>query len=341
MTSVRVVKPGLLTTLQDAGRFGYQDRGISPSGVMDHLAMKHANLLVGNAPGEVVMEMTLMSGTFAFEGDALIALAGAEMDFKINDRPVERYRTLYLNAGDVLSGGFASAGARAYLAIRGGFAVPEVLGSKSTFLRAAIGGFEGRAIRQGDALGIHRLHDWIQERVLPADLIEPIYSDRKVRFVLGDEADAFTKEGQRTFLTSVYTVGNDSDRMGYRLSGAKIQHVSTGDILSGPIQFGSIQVPGNGQPIIMMADRQTTGGYTKIGQVIQMDLPYLAQRKPGDRVAFEVIRPEEAVTLWCDHHHQLEAFERTQAEPMALEAPPLRLSIGLMSKNYQVTIRER
>ncbi len=341
MTGILVKKPGLLTTLQDAGRFGYQDRGISPSGVMDHLAMKHANLLVGNHLDEAVMEMTLLASTFEFQEDALIAITGAEMGFTINGEPVGKDQTLYLNAGDELSGGFASKGARTYMAIRGGFVIPEVLGSKSTFLRAAIGGFKGRAIRQGDTLTITRMHDWIEKRSLSSSLIDPVYRNRKVRVVLGDEVEAFTDEGMKVFLSSEYSIGNDSDRMGYRLSGPQIRHKTNGDILSGPIQFGSIQVPGNGQPIIMMADRQTTGGYTKIGQVIQMDLPYLAQRKPGDRISFEAIGAEKAVTLWRDYHQDLKEYQDVQRDPLRVDQHPQRLSIGILNENYLVTIRER
>jgi biotin-dependent carboxylase-like uncharacterized protein len=230
------------------------------------------------------------------------------------------WQSLAVQSGDVLSFAGLKSGLRGYLAVAGGVDTPLVMNSRSTYTKAALGGFEGRALKAGDLvpLGAGLEPDKAQVALLsiPEDRI-PVYGVSKtVRIVLGPQDDAFTETGIQTFLDSIYTVTNECDRMGYRLDGPSIEHVKGGDIISDGIAFGAVQVPGHGKPIIMMADRQTTGGYTKIAGVISVDLPLLAQSKPGDQIKFQKVTLEEA-------HALLKAREEFYGEipSMAVAAP--------------------
>ncbi len=294
--SVLVKTPGPLTTVQDEGRFFYQSSGIRPSGVMDAAAYEAANALVGNAKGEAVLEMTFLGATLEFQSAAWFALTGADMQAKLDGVPVERYRAVRAEAGQTLAVGMAAVGCRGYLAVRGGFDVPLVMGSRSTDVSAKLGGFEGRALKAGDVLPTLAADDWT-----PTDLRyePPVYeSEITVRVVPGPQQEYFTAAGVDTFFSAVYEISPNSDRMGLRLDGPEVESISGTDIVSDGIVFGSIQVPSGGVPIILMADHQTAGGYAKIGTVLSFDLPKLAQARPGDKVRFARISAEEAQALY-------------------------------------------
>lgn len=293
--SITVLNPGLLTTVQDLGRVGYQQFGVSVSGVMDPRAAAIGNILVGNPQGEAVLECTLMGPQLKFETDEVIAVTGGDLSPTLDGQPVPTYAALAVKAGQTLRFGAPKAGCRAYIAFAGGLDIPLVMGSRSTYMKAAIGGFEGRKLQKGDALGLRapvagyaNLH---QRAIAPEFVPRPVCT---LRVVLGPQDDAFTPEGVATFLGSEYTVTNEFDRMGCRMDGPAIQHKNGGDIISDGIAFGAIQVPGSGKPILMGADRQTTGGYTKIATVISADFRLLAQLKAGDKVRFEAVSVQAA-----------------------------------------------
>ncbi|MBQ8699166.1 MAG: biotin-dependent carboxyltransferase [Schwartzia sp.] len=294
--SILVKTPGPLTTVQDAGRFGYQSSGIRPSGVMDAAAYEAANALVGNGNGEAVLEMTFLGATLTFQDAAWVALTGADMAATLDGAPVERYRAIKIAAGQTLAVGMAASGCRGYLAVRGGIDVPPVMGSRATDIGAKLGGFAGRALKAGDLLPTRAADSWTPTDVRCAP---PVYeSEITVRVIPGPQAEYFTAAGTETFFASRYEVSPNSDRMGIRFDGAAIESAGGTDIVSDGIVFGSVQVPSGGVPIVLMADHQTTGGYAKIGTVLSFDLPKLAQARPGDTVRFTRISAEEAQQLY-------------------------------------------
>lgn len=292
--SLQVLSPGPMTTVQDRGRFGYIALGIGPSGAMDQAAYAAANRLVGNRHGEAVLEATLLGPTLKFEEDCLCALTGADMDAKLEGQPVEPYRSFLVRAGQTLALGFARTGCRGYMAVKGGIQVPEVMGSRSTNLKCALGGLEGRKLRAGDRLPVTNTPKNSRERrEIPAFYEQSV----TLRVIPGPQAGAFTDGGFHTLWNTAFTMSPNSDRMGLRLEGAVIETRAGSDIVSDGIALGAIQVTSAGQPILLMADRQTTGGYAKIGTVITADLPKAAQLKPGATIRFQPITVEEAQKL--------------------------------------------
>ena len=295
--ALRVLAPGLMTTLQDLGRPGYQHLGVPVSGALDHVSLRAANLLVGNAAGVGALEIAYQGPTLQVEADSVrIAVAGGRATIDIlppdsdgsGGRRLAPYQSAHLLRGEVLKIGALTGSSVAYLAVEGGFDIAPVLGSQSTLIRASIGGLEGRALRAGDVLPLRQGAAAEREEVMlpPIDL-----SPRgRVRVVLGPQDDYFTPAGLRALLESTYTVSQASDRMGMRLEGPPLEHSSKGyNIVSDGIAHGSIQVPGNGLPIILLADRQTTGGYPKVATVISADMPALGRMMPGARIAFEAV----------------------------------------------------
>ncbi|WP_216831650.1 5-oxoprolinase subunit C family protein [Alkalihalobacterium elongatum] len=286
----KVTKPGLFTTIQDLGRRGYQRYGVVVSGVMDSYAFQLGNLLVHNDRNAAAIEITIVGPRLEILDDTIIAITGADLEPAINDQVIPMWQQIRVRKGQVLSFGRCISGARAYVAVRGGIDVPSVLKSKSTYVRGNMGGIKGRALHKGDILFRWRKvedknSNWVSS--LHPSLI-PKYEEKNIiRVIRGPEWDSFLPEDQERFFKSVYTVGHQSDRMGYRLTGYSLTHKQGADILSDVITFGTVQVPKSGEPIIMMADRQTTGGYTRIAQVIAVDLRKLAQMKPGDRILFK------------------------------------------------------
>lgn len=288
--SIRIIHAGPLTTVQDAGRSGYLRSGIGPSGVMDRAAYTEANYLAGNVSGEAVLEFTLFGPTLCFEEPTIFALTGAEMNARLDGRAIGRGTVQEAAAGQTLVMGLSTDGCRGYLSVFGGITVPAVMGSRSTSLKCRIGGLEGRALKDGDLLpagNTYNLTDLAKQSILQRRTEPHSYGkSATVRVIPGPQADCFTQDGLRTFLSSAWLVSPQSDRMGIRFDGPVIESAGSTDIVSDGIVFGSVQVPSDGKPIILMADRQTTGGYAKIATVVTEDLPLLAQRKPGDRVSF-------------------------------------------------------
>ena len=297
METIKILDAGLLTTVQDLGRYGFQRYGVSASGVMDEYSAKIANKLVGNKVGEAVLETTLKGVQIEFLQNTAVAITGGNCDVTLNGTKIELWQSYLVNRGDILKMGICRSGLRNYLAFAGGIDIPIIMNSKSTNLKAKVGGFNGRKLMAGDILSVG-----VGSLETPLTLNKhyiPTYSkDIKVGVILGQQDDYFTEAGIKTFLNETYTVTQESDRMGIRLSsvsGATIEHKNGADIISDGITFGAIQVPGSGQPIVMMADRQTTGGYTKIGNVISSDLAKLAQATPGTKVKFVEYTLEQAV----------------------------------------------
>lgn len=288
---MEIVFPGPMTTVQDGGRFGRQKYGIGPSGVMDEKAYRQANYLVGNAGTEAVLEATLMGPTICFLQDTVCAVTGADMKPELDGEPVGMNRAVWIRKGQTLRLAMAAEGCRSYLAFAGGITVPEVLGSRSTNLKCRMGGFEGRKLEKGDILPL-------STEVTELSYYENDLKNRKVnaaaypheisvRVIPGPQDAYFTKKGWKTFLTTTYTVSVNSDRMGCRLEGEVIEAKNGTDIVSDGIVDGSIQITAGGLPIILLADRQTTGGYAKIATVVSEDLPKLAQVRPGDKITFQ------------------------------------------------------
>jgi biotin-dependent carboxylase-like uncharacterized protein len=300
--ALRAIAPGPLTTLQDGGRRGWLRFGLPPSGALDPLALALANLRAGNAPDEAALELTLGGASFAAEGGAVrVALAGAGMPLAIDGVRVSPERSHTLRAGAVLRLGAAKSGARAYLAVAGGFAAAAQFGSRATHLRAAIGGFAGRALAAGDLLPTNREPSGPERALEAAPPAHPT-----LRIVPGPQLDRFADDAIATLCGGPYRLTAQWDRMGCRLEGPALAHAGGFNIVSDAIAAGSIQVPGGGQPIVLLADRQTTGGYPKIATVISADLPAFAQKRPGDSVRFErvaladAVEARRAIKAWLD-----------------------------------------
>lgn len=306
---IEIVNPGLLTTVQDGGRTGYQAYGVPVCGAMDWLSLARANILAGNPWDEAALELTGLGPVIHFDAETVFAISGADFSAKLNGTALDPNSAYLAHKEDVLEFGAAKGGFRAYFSIAGGFDMPKVMESHSTCLAAGFGGFEGRALKKGDRIGFRAPQLWL--RGLPERRIAlKQENSAPIRVVPGPQYDSFSEDGLRTFFCGEYKLTNQCDRMGCRLEGPNIS-LKDGvgpNILSDGIVMGSIQVP-NGQPIIMMADRQTTGGYVKLGTVATADLPKLAQKRPGDCVSFEEITVQQAQKLRQGLLRQLRALE--------------------------------
>ncbi len=295
MSALFVADPGLLTTVQDLGRFGHQRVGVPPSGPMDRVAFLVANRLVGNPDGAAALECTIKGPRLEVRQAATVAVTGAPMGFTVNGQAAPPWTAVPVRPGDVCGFQMASAGCRAYLAVAGGIDVPPALGSRATYLRGRLGGIGGRALQKGDALPVGAAAGAVREgRTVPETRRPPYPAERECRVILGPQDDRFTAEGIRAFLEGLYDVTPQADRMGYRLSGPEIPHVRGHDIVSDGIPLGGIQVPGERQPIVLLVDRQTTGGYTKIATVIGVDIGAIGQTRPGHRIRFRRVALAEA-----------------------------------------------
>lgn len=308
MAQIKVIQSGLLSTLQDEGRSYYQHIGMPVSGAMDLYALRLANFLVDNQPFEACIEMTLLGSSIKFQSDTFIAITGASPIIKLNKKRVAAYQTLKIKAGDQLEIGAIQQGARSYLAIAGGYDVPQIMGSKSTYLYGRIGGYEGRPLEEGDHIPILETNKKRIKRKIRKQHIAQWSEVTELRIVPGPEKEQFTWKGLTHFLTNEFQLSPQCNRMGYRIQGPVIEkHNQTADILSSTVAFGTIQVPGDGLPIIMMADRQTTGGYPRIANVISADHHILAQLKPGDKIRFKEVSLETAHQL---HFNQMKIISQ-------------------------------
>ena len=325
--SISVLKPGLLTTVQDLGRFGYQKEGLVVSGALDAAALRTANLLVGNPEAAAGLEITLRGPALRFETDTLLALAGADLGASLGGRPVPLGRPVAVRAGTVLAFEKPKASGRAWLAVAGGVAVPLVLGSRATYLRAALGGLAGRALLAGDELPVGEWSatgrqlfgnilpataaDWAAARWYgPNSPLARLGAPLVVRALPGPEYAQFAPESQRAFWEEIFTITTEADRMGARLSGPSLARATATELLSSAVTFGTVQVPAGGQPIVLLADCQTTGGYPRLAQVISADLARLAQALPGTRLRFQPVALAEAQALYLAQEQRLRALAR-------------------------------
>ncbi|HAQ06322.1 MAG TPA: KipI antagonist, partial [Bacillus bacterium] len=302
----KVLKPGLQTTVQDFGRFGNQLYGISPSGAMDAYSLQLANVLTGNRPGEACLESAMAGPSLEALSDVSIAVCGGNLEPKINGQSVSLWKSFAFKKGDILSFGRVQSGARAYISFAGGIDVPLVLGSKSTYINGKLGGFDGRALMEGDLL--YGRPAVCTNRFLHRELIPEYKQKLTIRVILGPHLEKFSQSTIAAFLANEYKVSTQSNRMGYRIAGPKLDHIGGADIISDAIPLGGIQVPANGQPIILMAERQTTGGYPRIGTVISVDIPLLAQALPGSLISFQEVTIEEAQELHMDRKRLLKVL---------------------------------
>lgn len=294
---IAVVNGGLLSTVQDAGRPGYRASGLPVAGAMDRLALAAANVLAGNAPGDAALEVTLAGGAYRFEVSVLAALAGADLSATLDGAALPAWGAFRAPAGAVLAFGAPRSGVRAYLAVRGGLGVPAVLGSRATYLRAKVGGLEGRALAAGDRLPLGRARGAARTpATLAPEEVPPCGGGATVRVLLGPQQDRFGDAGVAAFLGTPWRVTPQNDRMGYRLDGPAVPLAGgVADILTDPVLPGAVQITGSGGPIVMMVDAQTTGGYAKIATVIGPDLRLVAQARSGDVLRFAACGQEEAV----------------------------------------------
>lgn len=320
---ITVLQPGVYTTIQDLGRSGYQRFGVPVSGAMDPFAYRLANLLAGNGAGLAALELTAVGPTLLFEQDTVFALAGADFSASLGGRMLRNNAAHFAAAGSTLSLGGAKDGFRGYLAAYGGFDGEAVMGSRSTYVKAGLGGYQGRPLQKGDALNILSPKEGkppfpanLETRYLLAENL-PLYRRKpgepvSLRVVMGPQDGYFSREGLEAFFSGIYTVTGASDRMGYRLEGPGVARARgmEGNILSDGVAFGSIQVPDSGEPIVMMADRQTTGGYPKLGTVISADLPKLAQLRAGDQATFCRVELWEAQEALLEQRRFLASMER-------------------------------
>ncbi|MDD7217789.1 MAG: biotin-dependent carboxyltransferase family protein [Oscillospiraceae bacterium] len=300
--SMHIISPGMLTTVQDLGRRGYMASGFQQGGAMDQFAARAANILLDNSESDGVLEMTLLGVKAYFDEDNVIAITGAEFVPTVTDSETGEVTELPINRavrvkkGDVLDCGSAKSGLRGYLAVAGGFDIAPVMGSMSTNLKCKVGGFDGRKLKSGDVLSL---------RYPQSDLYgmtSRVFESEKqkngtvtVHVIPGPQDDYFSDKGKNIFYSETYSVTGDSDRMGIKLDGTPVESIDGVDIISDGIVAGSVQIPSSGKPIIMMADRQTTGGYAKIATVITSDLPLLAQLRPGGSLRFERVDLQYAV----------------------------------------------
>jgi antagonist of KipI len=294
MRAFQVLKPGLFTTVQDLGRPGYLKYGVPMSGAMDTFSFVAANLLVGNSSGDACLEITLVGPELQALSRTQIAITGGDISPRFNGQDVSMWQTLTVEEGNVISFGRMKNGSRAYVSIRGGINAPIVLGSRSTYVRGSLGGIGGRPLRTGDMIEGFETRLLSYEYLMLEELIPQFTDHIRANVILGPQAGMFTDKGIGTFLSSPYRVTLEADRMGYRLEGPKIRHKAKADIVSDALLPGAVQVPKNGQPILIMRDAQTTGGYAKIAVTTSSDLDMLGQAKPNDTIEFVKTTVSEA-----------------------------------------------
>ncbi|MEB9738228.1 MULTISPECIES: biotin-dependent carboxyltransferase family protein [Bacillus cereus group] len=321
---VEVLHVGMFTTVQDLGRSYYQQFGVPVGGAMDKNALRLINMLVGNEENEAGLEMTILGPKLLIKKTTLLAIGGVDMEPLLNGERIPLWRPILAEEGSMLCFGKVKSGCRAYVTFAGGIHIEGTMGSKSTYIRAAIGGIEGRMLKKGDCFQIGTYSEManrfiqdlqkderIKTKWVISNSVLPKYKKHpKLRVIADFEYDQFTEESRKAFFTKEYKVSNYADRMGYRVEGEVLNRIEEKEILSSPVTFGTIQVPNGGQPIILMADRQTTGGYPRMGNIISVDLPLLAQLKPGDYVSFEKITLEEAEQLYIEQEVNMNLLKK-------------------------------
>lgn len=299
--SLLIKKAGLFSTIQDLGRSGFRRFGVNPNGVMDRESARMANLLVGNDENEAVLEMHFPADEIVFEHFGCFVVGGADFGPTLDGRPIENWRVTFANNGSELRFAKKQSGFRAYLAVEGGFSLDAWLGSSATNIPAKIGGLNGRPLITGDRIGFRSMNlsnGRFAGRAIGPSMLTANGHGRKMRIVPGPEMEMLTAESEARLLEQTFRIAPDSNRMGYRLRGEALNTLPMGEMLSAAVTFGTIQLLPDGQLVILMADHQTTGGYPRIGNVIAVDLPALAQRGPGDEITFEAVSLADAEALY-------------------------------------------
>lgn len=319
---IQVRNPGLSTTVQDAGRDGYYDLGIPPSGALDQYALRAANLLVGNPAGSAVLECVYLGPELVFDADAVVAVTGASMAPKVDGEERPLWESFTVAAGQVLSFGFLTGGARAYLAVAGGVSVPEVLGSRSTYALGALGGHEGRPLVAGDRLPVGD-GDARPGRRVPEELRQAHPKDVEVRVMMGLYDHRLAPEGREAFLGTTWTLTPTADRIGFRYKGVELATVDReppfgagqdpSNIVDAPYPIGSIQVPGSVEPIILHRDAVSGGGYMMVATVISGDLDVVAQSAPNTRTRFVAVDLDEALAARAGYRDRVRRLEEALA----------------------------
>lgn len=302
--ALHIVKPGLLTTVQDLGRYGHQESGVPVAGPMDSFSHRLANQLAGNDLAAATLEVTLLGPEMIVDADTTMAISGAQFEVTCDDRPVALNASFAVRKGQRLKFGRIEQGARAYLAVAGGIQVDRILGSRATHLISHMGGFNGRALAAGDAVPIISEPQPRPTRKA-SGLTLPTKGRAHLRVMAGPQAEWFQPDALKTIAGVSFRISPQSNRMGYRLQGPPLVRVKEGELISEPLGIGAIQVPAAGEPILLMADRQTAGGYPKIGYVISADLPLAGQLAPGDFIEFHLCTQAEAVTALIARERQL------------------------------------
>jgi antagonist of KipI len=325
---ISVLNPGLLTTIQDFGRYGYQKYGVIVSGAMDTYAMRLANIAVGNDENEGILEITLIGPSLKLEKGTLFSITGANISPTIKERKIPMGRPVYVKEECILNFGPCVSGCRSYLAVAGGFDVPKVMESKSTYLRAKFGGFQGRALQKGDILNIgvkstvsDKIIKKIEEINQKSEFVSSSwyirdslaeFSDNTILRVFPDrQFNSISDESINKFFNLKFIIDNKSDRMGYRLSGEKIELKEKLEMISEEVSIGTIQVPPDGNPIILLADRQTTGGYPKIAHVVSVDIAKIVQLKPNDIINFKQITLKDAEKLYFEREKYIRELKKS------------------------------
>jgi antagonist of KipI len=314
MTWVHVTKPGWLTTVQDSGRWGFQALGVPVAGAMDPYSHRLANAMAGNLADAATLEVTLVGPELVFEDERLVAIAGAEFEIAFDGHLAPSARVFVVSAGATLRFGRRLCGTRAYLAVAGGIATPRVLGSRATHLPSGMGGVDGRALRAGDRLPLGpaasrpataRLAQTLTGRPV-RDLPD---GQATLRVLPGPQTERFAKGALDALQSAPYRIAANSNRMGFRLDGPPLAHAHGADVISDATPLGVLQVPASGQPILLMADRQTAGGYPKLATVIAADIGLAGQLGPGDVITFAECSPREAMAALIAQERSLMSAE--------------------------------
>lgn len=313
---ITILKPGLCTTVQDLGRYGHQKYGVVVGGAMDSYSHRIANILVGMEENAATLEITLIGPVITFHQDTLIAICGGDFTPTINRKQVPMWRPYLVRKDSILRFDRCKKGCRAYIAMAGGLDVPSVMGSSATYIRGNIGGLHGGALKANDVIPIGLLNQYskkIKQEIkqtppnwfIPAKPLSPV-----IRVTKGRHFHLFSESSQRKFFESIFEITNNADRMGYRLNGSPLTLAKKGEMISEAVDFGTVQITPDGNPVVLMADRQTTGGYPKIAQVISVDLPLLAQMKPKDRILFREVSLEDAQQLLREEEGYINSLKK-------------------------------
>jgi biotin-dependent carboxylase-like uncharacterized protein len=315
--SFKVEKPGMFTIVQDLGRWGHQFRGVTVSGPMDPFSLRMGNVMLGNDQNDAALEAAMFGLEITIQSECCVAVTGADLGLRINGSPAAMWAVHYVTPGTRLAlTALTGDGCRAYVCFSGGIDVPVVMGSRSTFTRAKLGGFHGRKLAAGDVLPLRDPCPlWRRSAgfVCPPELRPARNKNEPLDTMDGPQLDAFSEKGVETFYSETYTVTNEIDRMGYRLTGPEIERVKPPDIVSDGIVWGSVQVQGQNLPIVMMSDRQTTGGYTKIAVVCAWSMAQLAQRLPGETARFRRVTEKEAAERLIRFEEELRTLDAMRA----------------------------